>query len=204
MTTESGTRPDDAGQSPSGQPNGAAAADAALDELTLAAESSPEVSAEVEAERLRQDLEEARGRVLRAQADLENLRKRARRELEEERRFANLPLLSDLLPVLDNVGRAIQAAEKVAEGSALLEGVKLVAQQLEGVLARHHCKRIAALGAAFDPHLHQAIVQQPSAESPPGTVLVVAQEGYQLHDRVLRPAQVVVSSAPLPADSAED
>ncbi|HEV3025116.1 MAG TPA: nucleotide exchange factor GrpE [Pirellulales bacterium] len=222
MTTEPGTRPTEAGAGPNGvgaagtnpgarsdETPQAESRDAALDELAgLAAGQAPdpsrEVTAEDEAERLRQELEEARERLLRAQADLENLRKRTRRELEEERRFANLPLLTDLLPVIDNVGRAIQAAEKAAEGGALLEGVKLVAQQLDSVLTRHHCKRIAALGGPFDPHLHQAIVQQPSAEHPAGTVLVVAQEGYQLHDRVLRPAQVVVSSASAPAGRAED
>ncbi len=166
--------------------------DAALDQEDVATEESPPEDGE--AGRLRQDLEETRGRLLRAQADLENLRKRSRRELDEERRYANLPLLTELLPVMDNVGRAIQAAEKNTEASALLEGVRLVAQQLEGVLARYHCTRIAALEAPFDPHLHQAIMQQNSADHPPGTVLFVAQDGYQLHDRVLRPAQVIVSS----------
>jgi molecular chaperone GrpE len=72
----------------------------------------------------------------------------------------------------------------------------MVAQQLEGVLGRHNCIRIEALHKPFDPHLHQAIMQQPSADHPAGTVLHVAQEGYQVHDRVLRPAQVIVSTAP--------
>jgi len=161
-----------------------------------ALEQAESLSSGSDAERLRQELEEARGRLLRAQADMENLRKRSRRELDDERRYANLPLLTELLPVMDNVGRAIQAAEKSAEAGALLEGVKLVAQQLESVLAKYHCTRIAALEAPFDPHLHQAIMQQPSADHPPGIVLVVAQDGYQLHDRVLRPAQVIVSSTP--------
>ena len=152
-------------------------------------------SVEDEGEQVRRDLDEARDRVLRAQAELDNYRKRARRELDEERRYAALPLLGELLPVLDNVGRAIQAAEKNSEAGSLVEGVKLVAQQLEGVLARCHCVRIEALHKPFDPHLHQAIMQQPSAEHPPGTVLHVAQEGYQVYDRVLRPAQVIVSAA---------
>ncbi|HVC95745.1 MAG TPA: nucleotide exchange factor GrpE [Pirellulales bacterium] len=168
------------------------AAEAAFDQADAPTAESP--AGDGEAERLRQELDETRGRLLRVQADMENLRKRGRRELDDERRYANLPLLTDLLPVMDNVGRAIQAAEKSAEAGALLEGVKLVAQQLESVLARYHCVRIAALETPFDPHLHQAIMQQPSADHPPGTVLVVAQDGYQLHDRVLRPAQVIVSS----------
>lgn len=152
-------------------------------------------------EQARRDLDEARDRLLRAQAELDNYRKRARKELEEERRYANLPLLSDLLPVLDNVGRAIQAAEKTPDVATLVEGVKMVAQQLEGVFNRNHCHRIEALHKPFDPHLHQAILQQPSAEYPSGTVLHVAQDGYQVHDRVLRPAQVIVSTDAGASDS---
>ena len=171
----------------------AAAADAVLGERAKAG-----VAAEIdEGEQAKRDLDEARDRLLRAQAELDNYRKRARRELEEERRYASLPLLADLLPVIDNIGRAIQAAEKNSEAGSLVEGVKMVAQQLEGVLGRYHCTRIEALHKPFDPHLHQAIMQQPSADHPPGTVLLVAQDGYQVYDRVLRPSQVIVSTAPV-------
>jgi molecular chaperone GrpE len=147
-------------------------------------------------DKLRQELAAANDRALRAQADLENYRKRVRREMDEERQYAQLPLLADLLPVIDNIGRAVAAAETSADVSGLLAGVKMVGQQLEGVLARHHCQRIEALHQAFDPHLHAAIMQQPTGDFPPNTVVIVAQEGYQLRDRVLRPAQVIVSSAP--------
>ena len=188
---------------PTNEPRGAdeqaAAADAVLRRAAASEATENPPIVEDEAEQARRDLDEARDRVLRAQAELDNYRKRARRELDEERRYAALPLLGDLLPVLDNVGRAIQAAEKNSEAGSLVEGVKLVAQQLEGVLGRYHCVRIEALHKPFDPHLHQAIMQQPSAELPSGTVLHVAQEGYQVYDRVLRPAQVIVSTAP--ADS---
>lgn len=169
---------------------------------TDAGESAAEVAAaEVaaapgEVETLRQELEAAKDRALRSQAELENYRKRMRREMEDERRYAQLPLLRELLPVMDNIGRALQAAGNTPDGTGLLEGVKLVAQQLDAVLTRHHCTRIDALHQPFDPHLHAAILQQPSAEHPAGTVLNVAQEGYQLHDRVVRPAQVIVSTAP--------
>ncbi len=147
----------------------------------------------------RSDLREATDRVLRAQADLENYRKRARRELEEERRYANMPLLRDLLPVVDNIQRAIAAAEKSADASNLLDGIRMVAGSLEATLARHHCQRIAALGQPFDPAVHEAIAQQPAADVPPHTVVAVAQDGYVLYDRVVRPAQVVVSILP-PSD----
>lgn len=157
---------------------------------TQAAESGKDQTAQ-----LQSDLNEARDRALRAQAELENVRKRLRKEMEDERRYALMPLVADLLPVVDNLGRAITAAEKNADVAGLLEGVKLVAQQFETALERHQCKRIEALGMPFDPNVHAAILQQPSAEQPPNTVVLVAQEGYQLHDRVVRPAQVIVSKA---------
>jgi molecular chaperone GrpE len=146
------------------------------------------------ARQLRAELEAARNRELRWQAELENYRKRAARDLEEQLRYANLALLRDLLPVIDNVGRAIAAAEKQANAEALLAGFKMVAQQLEDVLERHHCTRIEALHAPFDPNVHHALMQQPSQEHPANTVLSVAQNGYQLHDRVVRPSQVIVST----------
>ncbi len=117
-----------------------------------------------EMEKLRAEAAEARDRALRASAELENFRKRARRELEDERRYADLPLLSDLLPVIDNVGRAITAGETATDPKAVVAGFKMVAQQLEQVLARHSCIKIDALHQAFDPHKHQAILQQPSNE----------------------------------------
>lgn len=120
----------------------------------------------------------------------------AAREIDENRRYAELPLIQDLLPVLDNVERAIDAADKAHDVAVLLEGIKLVARQFEEVLARHHCQRIGALHLPFDPHLHHAISQQPTDEFPPNTVVIVAQPGFQLHDRVVRPSQVIVSRLP--------
>ncbi len=147
-------------------------------------------------DQLRGDLEAAKERVLRSQAELENYRKRAAREIEDNRRYAELPLMRDLLPVLDNVERAIAAAEKSQDLAVLLDGMKLVARQFEDVFAQHHCQRIGALHLPFDPHLHHAISQQPSSEYPPNTVLIVAQPGFQLYDRVVRPSQVIVSRVP--------
>lgn len=145
---------------------------------------------------LKKSLEEANDRALRLHAELDNVRKRARRELEEERRFANLHLLRDLLPVVDNLARAVEAGETTRDVEKLLEGVKLVAQQLDEVLARYHCRRISTLGQPFDPNLHEAIAQQPSQEYSEPTVLNEARAGFTLHDRVIRPSQVVVSAPP--------
>ena len=158
-----------------------------------AADAKKHVSSDT-VEQLRAELERCRDQSLRCRAELDNYRKRAAREMDEHRRYANIGLLRDLLPVLDNVQRAIEAAEKSTDGSGLLDGVKLVAQQLQGVLERHHCVKIEALGAPFDPHLHHAILQQPSPDHPANTVIMVTEEGYQLHDRVVRPSQVIVST----------
>jgi molecular chaperone GrpE len=147
-------------------------------------------------EQLRLQLAQAQDRTLRLQAELDNYRKRAARDLQEQLRYANLGLLRDLLPVLDNVCRAIEAAEKGSDGAALRDGFQLLRKQLEAVLQRHHCEKIAALHAPFDPHFHEAILQQPSPDLQPQTVMQVTQEGYRLHDRVVRPSQVIVSTTP--------
>lgn len=155
-----------------------------------------QVADEGELDQLRADLEEMKDRALRSQAELDNYRKRVARQMDEERRYAELPLVHDLLPVVDNIQRAIEAAEKAGEAPALLQGFQMVARQLQDVLGKHHCKRIEALHKTFDPHLHAAIAQQPSAEHEPMTVVLVAQEGYMLHDRVVRPSQVIVAAPP--------
>jgi molecular chaperone GrpE len=149
--------------------------------------SEPDLSAELAA---------ANDRLLRLQAEMQNLRNRTAREIADERRYAALPVLRELLPVVDNIDRAIEAAEKAGEADNLLEGFRLVRQQLLTTLDHHHCEPIEALGQPFDPHLHQAILQQPSPEAPAGTITLVTQPGYKLHDRVVRPAQVIVSSGP--------
>ena len=139
-------------------------------------------------------LEEAEQRILRLQAELENYRKRTQRAMEEERRYASLPLLRDLLAVWDNLQRAIEAAEQHENATSLLDGVKMVAEQFSGVLKQHHCEPIEADGRPFDPNLHEAIAQYPSDDHEPGHVSQVTQVGYHLHDRVIRPAQVIVAS----------
>lgn len=130
---------------------------------------------------------------LRAQADLENYRKRVQREMDEASRYRVLPLARDVLPVLDNLRRALTAAEEGGDTAGLVEGVRLVVKQFEDVLARHSVTPIAAVGQPFDPNLHEALQQVPSRDHPPMTVLEEFQRGYRLHDRVLRPSQVVVS-----------
>jgi molecular chaperone GrpE len=163
-------------------------------ELGGPASAAAAATSDGELARLRAELEEAKNRALRGWAELENYRKRTNRQIEEERRYAALPLLRDLLPVLDNVKRAVEAAENTHDTAGLLEGIKMVVQQLGPVLARHHCTPIAALGQPFDPNFHDAILHQPSADFPPNTVIQEVHQGFQLHDRVVRPSQVIVSS----------
>jgi molecular chaperone GrpE len=155
-------------------------------------------------QKLEEEVAAAREQELRTLAELDNVRKRASRQLEEERKYAAVSLVRDLLGVLDNLERAMDAADKNGNSAGLLEGVKLVAQQFHRVLEQHHCQRIEAKGQVFDPGRHQAISQMPSAEYPAGTVAEVAQVGYQMHDRIVRPSMVLVSTGPasLPATGA--
>jgi molecular chaperone GrpE len=149
-----------------------------------------------DSDQLTAELAAANDRALRLAAEMQNLRNRTSRELADERRYAALPVLRDLLPVLDNIGRAIEAAAKSGEAENLLEGFRLVRQQLEAILSRHHCEPISPEGQPFDPNFHAAILQQPSPDVPAGHVMMVTETGYKLHDRVVRPAQVIVSSGP--------
>ncbi len=170
--------------------NEAGGGDGPADDLAAATD---EMTADQEMDLVRGELGEARDKMLRAQAELDNYRKRARRELEDERKYAEINLLRDLLPVHDNIVRAIEAAGKKADATALLEGLKIVRKQLDSVLEKHHCEPITGEGLPFDPAMHNAMMQQPSPEHPENTVLNIVQSGYHLHDRVLRPAQVIVS-----------
>jgi molecular chaperone GrpE len=162
-------------------------------------ETQPLVEADVLRARL-QTMERQRDEYLdlakQTRADFENYQKRAARDLATERRFAQSPLANDLLPALDNLERAITAATQAGDNGPLAQGVSMVQTQLLDILRRHGVSRMEAQGQPFDPNLHQAVVQQASADHPPQTVLQVLEPGYMLHDRVLRPARVVVSTAP--------
>jgi molecular chaperone GrpE len=147
---------------------------------------------------LEAELAAANDRAIRAHAELENFRKRVYREMEEERKYACLPLFRGLLPVMDNLQRAIESAQQNHDAQGLLEGVQLVTQQLEAVLQQHHCTRIDAKGKLFDPHLHEAIAQLPSQDFSAGIVIDVTLPGYVLHDRVVRASQVLVSAGAPP------
>ena len=128
---------------------------------------------------------------LRLAADFDNYRKRVAREHAELTKRANERILNELLPVLDDLERALEAAEQHEEAK-LEEGVELVHRSLAALLQRHGLTPIETEGA-FDPHVHEALAAQPGEGAEPGSVLQVLQKGYRLGDRVLRPARVIVS-----------
>jgi molecular chaperone GrpE len=148
-------------------------------------------------------------RVLRLHAEMENLRTRTARELADQRKYGCMPLLKDILPVIDNINRAIESAQPEDHSaqqkreakpnmnpSGLLEGFQLVRQQLLSILEQHHCEPVDALGQPFDPQFHEAILQQPSEDQPKDHVMMVTQAGYRLYDRVVRASKVIVSAGP--------
>jgi molecular chaperone GrpE len=139
-------------------------------------------------------LEETIALLKHTQADFENYQKRAARDRDAERRYAAAPLARDLLPALDNLQRAMDAAKQVGESGPLVQGVAATQAQIVQLLARHGITPIEAQDQPFDPNKHEAVMQRPSADHPPGTVVQVLQNGFQIHDRVLRPASVVVST----------
>ena len=130
-------------------------------------------------------------RLLRLAADFDNYKKRVAREREEYVALANARLLAELLPVLDDLERALSAAEQHEEAQ-LEEGVRLVHRSLAALLERHGVELIETDGK-FDPHVHEALLSQPSEEAESGAVLNVVQKGYKLGDRVVRPARVIVA-----------
>lgn len=149
-----------------------------------------------ELEQLREESRENRDKWLRALAELENFRKRSRRELETSLNLANANLLRQLLEVLDDFERALGAAEEPEEGAedALLSGVRLIHGKLLEILRQNGVVRMEAQGRPFDPNLHEAVSQISSEELPPDHVAHVVQDGFVLNETILRPARVVVSS----------
>lgn len=143
-----------------------------------------------------QEAKENYDRYLRQAAELENFRKRANREKDEAIRFANEALIKDLLPVVDNLERAVAHSSGGGNGKPLLEGVELVLRGLVDVLAKHGVTPISALGQPFDPGKHEAMAQIESETSKPNTVAQEHNKGYLLRDRLLRPALVSVAKAP--------
>lgn len=143
---------------------------------------------------------------LRSEAEIENLRKRFAKEKDDLNRYASLKLARDLVSVIDNLRRAHNAAEKPSETStdaeklkSLVDGIVLIINEADTCLDRHHIKRINPLHEMFDPNYHQAMFEIESEDTTPSTILNVVQDGYVLHDRIIRPALVGISKKKQPA-----
>jgi molecular chaperone GrpE len=153
---------------------------------------------EPELQAIREDFEKFKDLYLRSQADLDNYRKRAAREVEDARRYANLSLLERLLPVLDNFELGLDAARQSGAGGAenILQGMTMVQKQLQDFLRESGVEAIEAVGVEFDPNIHEALGQEPSNDVPEGIVTRQLRRGYKLKDRLLRPSAVMVSKGP--------
>ncbi|MGD9538617.1 MAG: nucleotide exchange factor GrpE [Alphaproteobacteria bacterium] len=154
------------------------------------------------------ELAKVKDQLLRALAELENTRRRARKEVEDASRFAVSGFARDCLSVADNLERALasvpgDALQEDARLAALHEGVAMTRKELAAVLERHGVKQIEAEGQRFDPNLHQAMLEVPTDDHPPGTVVQVLQVGYTVAGRLLRPAMVTVAKAAGGAGEAE-
>jgi molecular chaperone GrpE len=159
-----------------------------------------EEDSDLQATDLEAEVAELRERSMRTLADFENYRKRIQRERTEEARYANVPIIKEFLTVVDNLERA-----QVAEGAAedLQKGVELILQQMEDLIRRFGVTRIDADGQEFDPNLHEAVSREEEADVEVPTVVEEFQPGYQIHDRLLRPAIVRVAM-PVSADEAAE
>ena len=154
---------------------------------------------ELEIEQLRAERDEMRDRFMRALADAENARKRSEKDRREAENYGGSKLARDMLPVYDNMKRALEAAteEQRSVSGPLLEGVELTMRELLSVFKKHGIEVIAPeVGERFDPQHHQAMFEAPVPGTKAGDIIQVAAEGFMLHDRLLRPAQVGVSSTP--------
>jgi molecular chaperone GrpE len=184
-------------------------APAAPSEPAAAEPADPVAELEAKVARLEQEKKDNYDRFLRAAADLENHRRRSKRDLDDARAEARTRVLKEMLPVVDNLERGLAHAEeagKAGDPAAIVDGLRLVLRQFNHAFERSDVTPVDAQGQPFDPNLHEAISQVESADQPPGTVVSVLQRGYKLGDRLLRPALVVVAkppSAPAPEPAAE-
>ncbi len=171
-----------------------APADAGVPPESSAPESVPAGEDATAVEPRVKELEEWKEKCLRAKAELLNYQKRSRKEHEESLRYAHASLARALLPILDDLERVIgNGLEHKDNAESVLNGVKMTLDNFRKVLGEHHVIPIEAQGQGFDPQVHEAMMQQPSDDYPEPTVLQVLAKGYKLHDRVLRPAKVIVS-----------
>ncbi len=154
---------------------------------------SADEAGSAELEKLQAEVLEHQQRTLRVQADFDNFRRRTQKEKEDLGKYASSKLITELLPVIDNFERALQASEENPEFESFSKGVNMIFRQLESVLATEGLTAMKSVGEPFNPEYHQAIMQVESDEYEEGIVVEEVQKGYMLKDKVLRPAMVKVS-----------
>lgn len=183
--------------------------DAAPDESTFngttkpGSESGPDLEPDLESDEkpdeiqdAKKEAKEAYDRFLRVSAEFDNYKKRATREAAEFKKFANETLVREILPIIDNLERAIESSDADTHTkSVLVEGVGMTLKEMLKVFDKFHIKSIDSIGEPFDPCFHQAVMQEESDSHPENTVIKELQRGYMMHDRLIRPAMVIVSSA---------
>ena len=145
---------------------------------------------------LRSQVEELKAKNLRQLADAQNAAKRAEREKQEAIRYAEAAFAKELLGVVDDLERTLESARHAKDSQKVADGVRIVHEQFLKVLKAHHIVPIEAEGKPFDPSFHEAMLQQPSDEHPPGTVMQELARGYTMHERVLRPTRAIISVGP--------
>jgi molecular chaperone GrpE len=164
------------------------------------ADAAPEVAEHDRLGELEAQLADAQAAVLYAQADLQNIRRRAEKEAQDARNYAATSFARDILSVADNLSRALQAIPAELRGDeklkGLVTGLEATGREIDSVFGRHGISKIVAVGEALDPNRHQAMMEMPSADAEPGTVVQEIQTGYMIRDRLLRPALVAVAKKP--------
>lgn len=172
---------------------------ASVEAEELEAEMAEMDDAAIELDELRAERDEYKDRFMRALADAENARKRGDKARREAEQYGGSKLSRDILPVFDNLKRAVESAteEQKEVSAALIEGVELTLRSLLGVFEKHGVRIVSPqVGDRFDPQLHEAMFEAPVPGTKAGDIIQVSAEGFMLHDRLLRPAQVGVSSTP--------
>ena len=159
------------------------------------ADSATTEQLQAEIEQLRQQVEENRNLFLQARADVENIRKRAERDLQNAHKYALDKFVAELLPVKDSLEMGLAAIDESADISKLREGTELTLKMLAAAVAKFGVSEINPHGEKFNPEWHEAMAMQPSSEAEPNTVMQVIQKGYRLNDRLVRPAMVIVAQA---------
>jgi molecular chaperone GrpE len=184
-----------------GNDNAAELADETAASVAVEGEADTTSEAEALLVAAQEEIAALRDQLLRLAADFDNYRKRATREQQDIRDYGTSQLLQDILPVLDNLDRALAHSE--GDTSPVVKGVRLVAKQFADTLTRYGVQSFASVGVPFDPERHEAVAQMAVEGKKAGTILEEMQKGYMLRERLLRPAQVVVASAPPESNTSE-